>query len=673
MKDNFGISHIYKFHKQIKFHIFGILIKYLIVMKKIYLLFTCLFLSGLNAQTNLRVLTGMGSRLYDINDSGKALHPGAYYDYDTDTSSAIEPEASSTSKLNNTGDVAGKMPYTATDGSALDQAAYRKNGTWTAIGYFPGDVPGNSWFGGANAISENSKYVTGQISVGVSGSYAFIYNTETNTLTKLSDGDNLWEYGRGEGINDAGYVSGFVDREDIFNSGTFWVPAYFDPSGTLHYIDFGTPEYGEAADINNAGQIVGYKGSKAFIYNIATNTYKSFGSTATIINPTFTSISENGLAIGYEGDLGNRNIIVYHEGMTAPILLKDYLSLKGVDITTFDGQLGTGMGVSPDGKYICGFDNTAPIFFAAGWIVHLDELPYAPGCLNAPNGINPTATYIPACDGTTETITASALTGQYSLVQLTAGKQYTFTSSVATDFITIANETGTEVIKYGTESVTIMAFENQTLRFSLNLANDCSYSSEIRSKFISCSDLVGCQWTVHVFDALGYGDEVSWSLNNSAGENVLSGGGYGAGYDDSQTAFVDGPLTFYIESMGTFGDNTPVYTVSNGTTEVVSGSLSSSNQEGNYSDLNCESLGINNSNKDKLAYYPNPVTDILNISSDKDINSIAVYSIDGKLVLNQAYHNNEIKLDLSKLETGSYLVKASLNDGSQKNLKVIKR
>lgn len=643
-------------------------------MKKITLLFACLFLSTLNAQTTLRVLSGMGTRLYDINDNGIGVHPGGYYDYSTNTSTPVENGAQSTNKINNSGDVAGTMPFTATDGSNLSQAAFRKSGSWTAIGWFPGDVPGNSWFGNSNAISGSSKYITGQISVGAAGSYPFIYDTENNTLTKLTDGDDLWEYGRGEGINDAGYVSGFVDREDIFGGGTFWVPAYFDPSGTLHYIDFDTPESGEAADINNAGKIVGYKGTKAFIYDVNTNVYKSFGSTAAISNPVFTSISENGLVIGYEGNIGSRNVIVYHEGMSEPMLLSDYLQSKGIEITTFDGKLGTGMGVSPDGKYICGFDNTAPVIFASGWIVHLDELPSPPGCLDAPNGMNPAASYIPSCDGTAETITDTAKTGQYSLVNLTAGKQYTFSSSVNTDFITIANEAGTKVIKYGTGTVSIIANEDQTVRYYLNLSDDCSYSSETRSKYISCSTPIGCQWTVHVFDFLGFGDEVSWTLKNASGEIILSGGGYGMGYDDTQTVFADGPLTFYIESLGTFGDNTPSYTISNGTEELVSGSLNMENQEATYSDLNCNSMAVNESaDTSFFRYYPNPVDDIMKISSEKTIESVSVYSIDGKMVSSTKIKSKNPDIDLRKLKTGVYIVTAIFDNNQKKSFRIIKK
>ena len=344
-------------------------------MKKVYLLSAYLFLSYLNAQTNLRILTGWGTRLYDINNNGNAVHSGGYYSYSTDTSTPIEPVASATNRLNNTENIAGSMPFTAADGSDLSQAAYRKNGTWTAIGYFPGDIPGNSWFGDAKGISTSSLYVTGQMTSGNAGSsYPFIYNTETSTLTKLT-GDQLYTNGRGADVNDNGIVAGWIDREDIFGAGTFRVPAYFDQNGGSHYIDFNNPEYGEANDVNNAGQIVGYKGSKAFIYNINNNVYQAFDAPAGYTDAVFVSVSENGTAVGYCGMIGDRDVIIYHPSLgTVPILLTDLLTSQNVPITTFDTKLGTGMGISPDGKYICGFDNTVPPIFAAGWIVKLDNL-----------------------------------------------------------------------------------------------------------------------------------------------------------------------------------------------------------------------------------------------------------------------------------------------------------
>ncbi|KMQ68570.1 hypothetical protein ACM39_08705 [Chryseobacterium sp. FH2] len=343
-------------------------------MKKVYLLSACLFLSSLNAQSNLRVLTGWGTRLYDINNNGNAVHSGGYYNYSTDSSIPIESVADATNRLNNEENIAGNMPFIATDGSNLSQAAYRKNGVWTAIGYFPGDIPGNSWFGDTKGISSNSIYVAGQMTSNNPGSsYPFIFNTETGTLTKLT-GDLTYTNGRGADVNDNGIVAGWVDREDIFGTGTFRVPAYFDTNGILHYIDFTTPEYGEANDVNNAGQIVGYKGSKAFIYNTATNVYQAFDAPSGYTDAVFVSVSENGTALGYCGMIGDREVIIYHPSLGAnPILLTDLLISQNIPIATFDTKLGTGMGISPDGKYICGFDNTIPPIFAAGWIVKLDD------------------------------------------------------------------------------------------------------------------------------------------------------------------------------------------------------------------------------------------------------------------------------------------------------------
>lgn len=344
-------------------------------MKRVYLFSACLFLSSLNAQSNLRILTGWGTRLYDINNSGNAVHSGGYYSYSTDTSTPIEPIAYATNRLNNGDNIAGSMPFTAADGSDLSQAAYRKNGGWNAIGYFSGDIPGNSWFGDAKGISTNSVYVTGQMTSGnVGSSYPFIYNTETNTLTKLT-GDQLYTNGRGTDVNDNGVVAAWIDREDIFGTGTFRVPAYFDQNGGSHYIDFTIPEYGEANDVNNAGQVVGYKGSKAFIYNTNTNVYQAFDAPAGYTDAVFVSVSENGTAVGYCGMIGDREVIIYHPSLGAdPILLTDLLTSQNISVTTFDTKLGTGMGISPDGKYICGFDNTIPPIFAAGWIVKLDNL-----------------------------------------------------------------------------------------------------------------------------------------------------------------------------------------------------------------------------------------------------------------------------------------------------------
>ncbi len=83
------------------------------------------------------------------------------------------------------------------------------------------------------------------------------------------------------------------------------------------------------------------------------------------------------------------------------------------------------------------------------------------------------------------------------------------------------------------------------------------------------------EFTVRVFDT-GFGDEVSWELRDNMATVLLSvaDGTYGLGYDDTQmVTTANEPLEFFIESMGTFGDNTPSYQISCGGSIIASGSL----------------------------------------------------------------------------------------------------
>src|SRR5690606_33295761 len=70
-------------------------------------------------------------------------------------------------------------------------------------------------------------------------------------------------------------------------------------------------------------------------------------------------------------------------------------------------------------------------------------------CNGATYGLYPSATFTPACTGTAETIVSDAYAGEFSNVNVMDGKQYTFSSSVATDHITITNASGTAVLASG--------------------------------------------------------------------------------------------------------------------------------------------------------------------------------------------------------------------------------
>jgi len=77
-------------------------------------------------------------------------------------------------------------------------------------------------------------------------------------------------------------------------------------------------------------------------------------------------------------------------------------------------------------------------------------------------------------------------------------------------------------------------------------------------------------------------------------------------------------------------------------------------------------------NANTLKAYPNPISDILTISFDKEITAVYIYNLVGQEVITKAINANEGKIDVSNFSAGTYLVKVQA-DSQAKTLKIIKR
>jgi hypothetical protein len=75
--------------------------------------------------------------------------------------------------------------------------------------------------------------------------------------------------------------------------------------------------------------------------------------------------------------------------------------------------------------------------------------------------------------------------------------------------------------------------------------------------------------------------------------------------------------------------------------------------------------------KNNIKVYPNPFTDILNISDVSNVKSISVVDISGKLV--KTFDKPESTLHLGGLNSGMYLVVLNMKDGSRQTIKAIKK
>lgn len=90
---------------------------------------------------------------------------------------------------------------------------------------------------------------------------------------------------------------------------------------------------------------------------------------------------------------------------------------------------------------------------------------------------------------------------------------------------------------------------------------------------------------------------------------------------------------------------------------------------GNMDDEKCETaVGIVNNRADKVTVYPNPTNGILSIDTDKDVENVVLFNTLGRKVIESSSKN----LNLNKLPTGKYFLKATLSQGEILQQVVIK-
>lgn len=341
---------------------------------KALLIAACTFPVAGFAQMDYYIANSFGSRFNDINDNGIGISGGAYFDLATETWTPMEAEATGLASINNNGDVAGSMFLD--EDLFLLQPGYKKDGVWHPIGWFPGADPQESSFT-TYSISPNGVWVTGQMSIGCCDFRTFRYNTETQELIDIASPDYVAV--AGYVITDDGTIGGWADDEPA--TGTRRIPVYITPDLEIVHVSPELPEFSTNAvnDINASSLMVGDFDNRPFVFDLSTNTFTTFAIPADYETATFTSVSNNGIAVGYAqrfGDFGSllREALIYHPDLgPGPVFLKDILLANGVDIAAPSGRMGTAYAISPNGEYVAGWDDQAP-FSANGWVVYLDGL-----------------------------------------------------------------------------------------------------------------------------------------------------------------------------------------------------------------------------------------------------------------------------------------------------------
>ena len=82
-------------------------------------------------------------------------------------------------------------------------------------------------------------------------------------------------------------------------------------------------------------------------------------------------------------------------------------------------------------------------------------------------------------------------------------------------------------------------------------------------------------------------------------------------------------------------------------------------------------LAVDNFTKDVFSIYPNPVNDMLNISSKTEISNVMVYDLLGKEIVSITPNMNLTQIDMSSFSSGVYMVKVTVGNSS-KTYKIVK-
>ena len=85
---------------------------------------------------------------------------------------------------------------------------------------------------------------------------------------------------------------------------------------------------------------------------------------------------------------------------------------------------------------------------------------------------------------------------------------------------------------------------------------------------------------------------------------------------------------------------------------------------------NCNTTSVNSEDLNNFNIFPNPVSDILNIKSDKEIIKVEISDILGKIIISEKNPRNRI--NVQKLEKGLYTIKITFKDENSITQKIVK-
>ncbi|MFY7740737.1 MAG: GEVED domain-containing protein [Flavobacterium sp.] len=342
-----------------------------------------------------------------------------------------------------------------------------------------------------------------------------------------------------------------------------------------------------------------------------------------------------------------------------------------------------------------------------------EDCPFA-GCLTDTYGQYPFDTYTPSCIGIPLSIDDFCYAGEYSLVNVTSGVSYIFSSSEVTDVITIGNELGTIAYTFGTGTVTWTSTVTGPIRFYTHVDTNCTAEQSIRTRSVQCGTPPPAPVNDDCNGATALTPGGVFTDNPLVGTNL--GATASAGVADPTCSSYEGGDVWYSVVVPASGSIT-FETNSDGTSDVTDTGIEAfSGSCGLLTSIGCNddddgtdffsllsltaltpgstiylrvfdydniefgtfqvsaydaSLGTNSFDSSNFTFYPNPVKDVLNLSYSKNIDTVQIMNILGQEVSAKSINATQAAIDMSNLPSGTYLVRLT-SENQVKTIKVVK-
>ncbi len=258
-------------------------------------------------------------------------------------------------------------------------------------------------------------------------------------------------------------------------------------------------------------------------------------------------------------------------------------------------------------------------------------------------------------------------------IQGQSTQTYSWNGNLATgesDNITLPTTTFTE---NGTFTATITSANGGTDNFDGN--NTVQSDFEVTS--ITASNNV-VEFTL-ITD--NYGDETTWSLKDSNGTVLYSGGPYtqGPSHNINETFNLNNNECYTFELNDSYGDGICCeygqgsYTLTSNGVELASGGEFEDNETVKFAVGSLSTVEVNAS--DSFAIFPNPASHTLTIRSKSRevLDSYVIYAANGKLVGKQnVKSSNDLNVNISSLPKGVYFIELQ-GENTYQRLKFIKK